>query len=185
MKRQWKSFERTVPELCFADHSVCWRRARRERGSKEKDVRSVGPSFPLPTQSWTYLPRSSFRHTLPEQGLGWRFKLDRNLTYVHAEWRHYCSCGAKRSPHEAECERVGEERTKPPSPTHPSLLGSPKELLYSPTWRGAKTSWPAKKPAHFHRQSQAASCQGRATLCFWTEHLVHKHRVCAKLRNTG
>ena len=134
---------------------------------QRKDVRSVGPFFTLPTQHWTYLPYSSFRQTLPEQCLGRCFKSDKNFTYVHCrEWLYYFSCSANRSPHEAKRERVGEERTKPASPTHTSLLGSLKELLYSPTWRGAKALCPAKNKPHFHRQSQEAFWQGRATLLF-------------------
>ena len=101
--------------------------------------------------------------TLPERLFGRCFKSDK-FSPTHIAKRLYY-CGATKSPHEAKRERVGEERTKPELPTHTSLVSSLKELLYSSTWRGAKALCPAKNK-HFHRQSQAAFWQGRATLLF-------------------
>lgn len=98
-------------------------------------------------------------------------------TYV-AEWLYYCSRSANRSPHEAKRECVGEERTKPVSPTHTSLLSSLKELLYSPTWRGAKALCPAKNKLTFIDRVRRLFGKEELRCCFWTEHLVHKHSAC-------
>ncbi len=76
---QTNSFERSLPGLCFADHSVCWIHAKKKSEIQRRDVKSVHQFFSLPTQQWAYIPYSNFRHTLPEQCLGQCFKSDKNL----------------------------------------------------------------------------------------------------------
>lgn len=146
---------------------------------QRKDVRSVGPFFTLPTQHWTYLPKSSFRHTHYQSDSSVDAS---NLTKFHLRTlpSGYTTapCSAKTSPHEAKRERVGEERTKPVSPTHTSLLSSLKELLYSPTWRGAKALCPAKNKLTFIDRVRRLFGKEELRCCFWTEHLVHKHSAC-------
>lgn len=151
----------------------------RKRELQRRGVRSVGTFSTVPTQLWTYLPYSSFRHTIHELCLSWCFKTDKKSQPVSiAEWLYYCFCSAKRSPHKAKRERVGEERTKPASPTHTSLLSSLKELLYSPTWRGAKALCPAKNKLTFINSVRRLLGKKELRCCFWTGHLVQKHSAC-------
>lgn len=70
------------------------------------------------------------------------------------------------------------ERTKPVSPTHTSLLSSLKELLYSPTWRGAKGLCRANNKLTFIDRVRRLFGKEELRCCFWTEHLVHKHSAC-------
>lgn len=93
------------------------------------------------------------------------FKSDKiSPTYI-AKLLYYCSCSAKRSPHEAKREHVGEERTKPVSPTHPSAQ-QPKRTPLLPYLKRCQGLVPCQKQAHFHRQSQEIFWQGSATLLF-------------------
>lgn len=59
---------------------------------QRKDVRSVSPFFTLPTQHWTYLPYSSFRHTTWAM-LRSILQIWQNFTYAHCQaaillWRY-------------------------------------------------------------------------------------------------
>lgn len=158
------SFRRVYLVCALLTTVSAWYMLKKSKVQK-KDVRSVSPLFTLPTQHWTYLPYSSFRHVLPEWYLGRCFKSDKiSPTYV-AKWPYYCSCSAKRSPHEAKREHVGEERTKPVSPTHLSAQ-QPKRTPLLPYLKRCQGLVPCQKQAHFHRQSQEIFWQGRATLLF-------------------
>lgn len=147
---------------------------------QRKDVRSVGPFFSPPTQHWTYLPYSSFRHTLPERCLCRMLQIWQKTFHLRVllEWLYYCSCSAKRSPHEAKREHVGEERTKPVSPTHTLSAQQPKRTPLLPYLKRCQGLMPCQKQAHFHQQSQEAFGKEELRCCFRTEHLVHKHSVC-------
>ena len=143
-KRLWKDYTWVV--LCWPQCllDICWKRAKFKGKMLDQSVHSllIPHSIEL-----IYLKQLQTHTTcgLPLSMLHiWQFA----PTYV-AEGLYYCSCSAKRSPHEAKRERVGEERTKPVSPTHTSLLSSLKELLYSPTWRSAKAVRPAKNKLTF------------------------------------
>lgn len=77
-------FRQTLPGLCFADHSVCWKHAKK------------GKKYQI---SWSVL-NSSHISSPPQRG----FKP------VCAEWLRRFHSGAYRIPHEAKRECVGEDK---------------------------------------------------------------------------
>lgn len=173
------SFEKTIPGLCFADHSVCWIHAKKRVTFKGKMSDQSAHSLLFPHSiELIYLIAASDTHYLSDASVdASNLTQKKSSTYV-AEWLYYCSCSANRSPHEAKRERVGEERTKPASPTHTSLLSNLKELLYSPTWRGAKAMCPAKNKLTFIDRVRRLFGKEELRCCFWTEDLAHKHSAC-------
>lgn len=106
-------FHQTLPGLCFADHSVCWKHAK--KGKKISDQLVSSYLFP-------HLITASAR-----------------LSNLSVPSGCGASTAALTESHMKPNVSVW-ERTKPAAPTHTSLRGSLKELLYSPTRSGAKPS---------------------------------------------
>lgn len=104
-------FDKPLPGLCFADHSVCWIHAEKQKWSEKMSDQSVHSLlFPHRTEH-IYLIAASDTHHLKNTCESARASNLTNISLTCAgEWMHYFCCSNKISPHEAKRECVGEDK---------------------------------------------------------------------------